>query len=186
MKTGTSYRLGNQTLTLRLMAEIITTASAAALLFGTAIDLRTKLNWLTRTVAPGASAATRYEDACSQRTRLRDQFFAELKAIGSSDEATTWAHRILDAKNSLIAADARQVEDAFQTRLTSFGTTADTATYGYRQFHPHSSRLRQLSGQNPPGEHPLPTASTRAGWCIPSRAAFVTRTTSSSWPNSRA
>ena len=32
---------------------------------------------------------------------------------------------------------------------------------------------------------PLPTASTRAGWPIPSRAAFVTRSTSGSWPNSR-
>ena len=52
---------------------------------------------------------------------LRDQLLAELKAIGSSDDATTWAHRILGAKNSLIAADARQVEDAFQTRLASVG-----------------------------------------------------------------
>ena len=32
-------------------------------------------------------------------------------------DATTWAHRILGAKNSLIAADARQIEDAFQARL---------------------------------------------------------------------
>ena len=50
---------------------------------------------------------------------------AELKEIASSDDATTWAHRILSAKNSLIAADARQVEDAFQARLASFGTAAD-------------------------------------------------------------
>jgi hypothetical protein len=58
---------------------------------------------------------------------LRDQLMAELKAIASSDDATTWAHRILSAKNSLIAVDARQVEDAFQARLAVFGTTADTA-----------------------------------------------------------
>ena len=50
---------------------------------------------------------------------------AELKAIASSDDATTWAHRILGAKNTLIAADARQVEDAFQATLASFGTAAD-------------------------------------------------------------
>ena len=56
---------------------------------------------------------------------LRDRLMAELKAIASSDDATTWAHRILGAKNSLIAADARQVEDAFQARLASFGTAAD-------------------------------------------------------------
>jgi hypothetical protein len=56
---------------------------------------------------------------------LRDQLMTELKAIGSSDEATSWAHRILSGKNSLMAADARQVEDAFQARLASFGTAAD-------------------------------------------------------------
>jgi hypothetical protein len=56
---------------------------------------------------------------------LRDHLMAELRAIASSDDATSWAHRILSAKNSLIAADARQVEDAFQARLASFGTAAD-------------------------------------------------------------
>ena len=56
---------------------------------------------------------------------LRDRLMTELKVIGSSDDATSWAHRILSAKNSLIAADARQVEDAFQARLASFGTAAD-------------------------------------------------------------
>ena len=50
---------------------------------------------------------------------------AEVQAVASSDEATIWAHRILGAKNTLIAANARQVEDAFQAKLTSFGTAAD-------------------------------------------------------------
>jgi hypothetical protein len=56
---------------------------------------------------------------------LRDRLMTELRAIGSSDDATSWAHRILGVKNSLMAADARQVEDAFQARLASFGTAAD-------------------------------------------------------------
>ena len=56
---------------------------------------------------------------------LRDRLMAELKAIGSSDDATTWAHRILGAKNTLIAADARQIEEAFQAKLASFDTAAD-------------------------------------------------------------
>ena len=56
---------------------------------------------------------------------LRDRLMAEVQAIASSDDATAWAHRILGAKNSLVAADARQVEDAFQARLASFGTAAD-------------------------------------------------------------
>ncbi len=55
---------------------------------------------------------------------LRNQLLAELKVIASSDDATTWAHRILSAKNTLIVADARQVEDAFQASLASFGAAA--------------------------------------------------------------
>jgi hypothetical protein len=59
---------------------------------------------------------------------LRDRLMAELKAVGSCDEdATTWAHRILGEKNSLIAADARQVEEAFRAKLASFGTAADVS-----------------------------------------------------------
>jgi hypothetical protein len=50
---------------------------------------------------------------------LRDRLVAEVRAIASSDDATTWAHRILGPKNTLIAADARKVEDAFQARLAS-------------------------------------------------------------------
>ncbi len=56
---------------------------------------------------------------------LRDRLVVELNTIGSSDDATSWAHRILSGKNSLIAADARQVEDAFEARLALLGTTAD-------------------------------------------------------------
>ena len=50
---------------------------------------------------------------------LRDQLFEELKAIASSDDAATWASRMLGAKNSLTAADARQVEQAFQEKLST-------------------------------------------------------------------
>ncbi len=56
---------------------------------------------------------------------LRDRLMAELQAIASAADATSWAHRILGAKNSLTAADARQVEDAFHAKLASFGTAAD-------------------------------------------------------------
>jgi hypothetical protein len=51
---------------------------------------------------------------------LRDQLTSELSTINSSEEAAKWAHRVMGAKNSLIAADATLVEEAFQARLTSF------------------------------------------------------------------
>jgi len=50
----------------------------------------------------------------------RDQLVEELKAVASSDDAATWAHRILGVKNTLTEADARQVEDAFQAKLATF------------------------------------------------------------------
>jgi hypothetical protein len=52
---------------------------------------------------------------------LRDQLLAELDAHITVEAATTWAHRILGAKNSLTAIDARQVEDEFQSKLMTLG-----------------------------------------------------------------
>jgi hypothetical protein len=51
---------------------------------------------------------------------LRDQLVAELQGIASEHDATAWAQRIIGAKNRLVAADARQVEDVFAAKLASF------------------------------------------------------------------
>jgi hypothetical protein len=56
-----------------------------------------------------------------QSLALRVRLLSELEAITTSEAAGTWAHRILGAKNSLTAPDARLVEDAFQARLGSLG-----------------------------------------------------------------
>jgi hypothetical protein len=55
---------------------------------------------------PGASAA------------LRERLITELGAICSAEEAATWAHRVMGTKNTLTAADAESVEQAFHARLT--------------------------------------------------------------------
>jgi hypothetical protein len=49
---------------------------------------------------------------------LREKLTVELDGIGSSEEAANWAHRVLHAKNSLTPADAKHVEQAFQSKLT--------------------------------------------------------------------
>ena len=49
---------------------------------------------------------------------LRDQLLSQIKEVHSVESATIWARRTLPAKNTLSAADARQVEDAFRSRLT--------------------------------------------------------------------
>jgi hypothetical protein len=51
---------------------------------------------------------------------LRDQLTVELSEITSTEEAADWAHRVLGDKNSLIAADAACIEEAFRAKLATF------------------------------------------------------------------
>jgi ERF superfamily len=55
---------------------------------------------------------------------LRKQLIIELAEIRSGEDAADWAHRVMGAKNSLIAPDATLVEEAFQARLTGFSLLA--------------------------------------------------------------
>jgi hypothetical protein len=50
---------------------------------------------------------------------LRDQLIAQLKGLNSAEEAADWAHRVLASKNSLVFADTKQLELAFQLKLSS-------------------------------------------------------------------
>jgi hypothetical protein len=63
-------------------------------------------------------AAVRLDIAAS--AHLCDIMLNELNAIGSEDEATKWAHRRMQEKNKLNAADAKHVEEAFRAKLLSF------------------------------------------------------------------
>jgi hypothetical protein len=58
---------------------------------------------------------------------LREQLITELENISSSENAAKWAHRVMGSKNTLTAADAERVEQAFQVRLTSITTETATA-----------------------------------------------------------
>jgi hypothetical protein len=53
---------------------------------------------------------------------LREQLVAELKNIGSAEEAANWAHRVMSAKNTLNGADSACVERVFQERLATILT----------------------------------------------------------------
>ena len=53
------------------------------------------------------------------------QLLTELAEIASTEEAGSWAQRILGTKNSLTAADARQVEDAFRAKMATLESAAD-------------------------------------------------------------
>jgi hypothetical protein len=53
-----------------------------------------------------------------QSAALREKLLIEVGNITSVDFAAAWAHEALTAKNSLIATDAKLVEDAFERRLS--------------------------------------------------------------------
>jgi hypothetical protein len=58
---------------------------------------------------------------------LRDQLLGELEEVSPVDAAAIWARRVLPGKNSLLVADARKLENAFQARLAELELGADNA-----------------------------------------------------------
>ena len=70
---------------------------------------------------------------------LRDRLVAELAGIGSPEEAATWAHQVLRTKGTLVAADAKHVEDRFKRKLAEF---ENTKLRGGR----HKARTRKSNG----------------------------------------
>jgi hypothetical protein len=75
------------------------------------------------------------------------QLLTELAEIASAEQAGSWARRVLGAKNSLTAADARQVEDAFQATLATLNSAADiggvSSSPAISALQPFSSLERQ-------------------------------------------
>jgi ERF superfamily len=72
-----------------------------------------------------------------QSAALREKLLTELQTITSVDLATIWAQEALPAKNSLAAADAKLVEDAFERRLSELAPpqSAEAADDGATSFH---------------------------------------------------
>jgi hypothetical protein len=95
----------------------------------------------TRTASTRSSAALDPEASAA----LRDQLSGELTAICSSEEAANWAHRVLGTKNSLNAADAEHVEQAFHNRLVIIltETAAGPATHELEPAVRHASRNKR-------------------------------------------
>jgi ERF superfamily len=98
--------------------------------------------------------------AADQSAALRDQLIAELDVLQSADEAASWAHRSLPAKNTLTAADAELVEAGFRIKLAVF---ADA-----RPGDGPREALQSLAGSqrghpNPEAEAPSGTATEEAG-----------------------
>ena len=78
---------------------------------------------------------------------MREQLAAELGEINSAEEAANWAHRVLAAKNTLTAADAACIEEAFRAKLAIFATdTADESQI------PHETKPPQKQSRSHRGK----------------------------------
>jgi hypothetical protein len=69
---------------------------------------------------------------------LRDQLLRDVGNLSSAEGAAVWARRILPAKNTLHEADARQVEEAFQAKLTAINGRSNDASGSDRHDEPQS------------------------------------------------
>jgi hypothetical protein len=78
-------------------------------------------------LSPGASA------------ELRDQLVGQIAEIGSADDAALWAYCNMRAKNGLSAADARQVEQAFDGKLAGFTDPTQGLSAGGQDLLPDGS-----------------------------------------------
>src|SRR5262249_1512743 len=59
-----------------------------------------------------------------QSAALRDKLVAEVTGLASAQSAVAWAAGALSAKNSLIAGDAKMLEEAFEQKLSSLSWSA--------------------------------------------------------------
>jgi hypothetical protein len=90
-----------------------------------------------------------------QSAALRDNLLAEIASLPSPDSAVTWATRALPAKNSLMAADAKLLEDAFeqkQSALSSFVVTEASTGEGAAALEvtPHGQPHASSAGSDQP------------------------------------
>jgi ERF superfamily len=60
---------------------------------------------------------------------LREKLLAEIASLTSAEFAVTWATQALPAKNSLVAADAKILEDAFEQKLSAISSTPMNETF---------------------------------------------------------
>jgi len=90
-------------------------STTGPVLDGLQFPSQTQGNRKIRGAAKTASPAVLLTD---ESAALRDRLLSEISGLASQDSAATWAGEALPAKNTLTAADAKLVEDAFEQKLS--------------------------------------------------------------------
>jgi hypothetical protein len=126
--------------------------------------------------APQAALA-----AAASRER-KDQLLAELQGVSTFDDAALWAKLTLPIKNSLVQGDAREVENAFESKIAGLGpeTFWDSSS---RATSPPSevASSTKLSKEPPQRVHAVPKDALLA--CEPDAASFTQNRTSLEIPS---
>src|SRR5215467_7917694 len=85
----------------------------------------------------------------TQSAQLRDKLLVEVEKITSADLAGTWASEALVPKNSLTAADAKLVEDAFERKLSELPSADAPAPSNDRSSVPQiAARQETVAPEN--------------------------------------
>jgi ERF superfamily len=86
-----------------------------------ALTPQTRGNGKIRGAAKTASPTVILAD---ESAALRDRLLSEVAGLASQESAATWAGESLPAKNTLVAGDAKLLEDAFEQKLSQLSASA--------------------------------------------------------------
>jgi hypothetical protein len=107
-----------------------------------------------------------------QSAGVRDRLLGEVANLRSADAAATWARDGITAKNSLTAADARAVEEAFGRRLSELVPEADCPPQAQEVSAPKAAKpAKPGSTTNAPVPVPLSAAAPPEEPAPPAEAA---------------
>ena len=93
-----------------------------------------------RPPAPRPAAAALTPD---QSAQLRTRFLAELGALGTADQLTEWAQRILPLKSTMTSEDGSSIEEAFRSKMAAIDAELTSDDHSVGQSEPgaaHSNR----------------------------------------------
>jgi hypothetical protein len=86
---------------------------------------------------------------------LRDKLLAEVASLTSADGAVAWASRALPAKNRLIVADAKLLEDAFEQKLSGLSSpVASETSTGESPTAPEGTPQEKPQASSPASDEP--------------------------------
>ena len=110
--------------------------------------------------------------APDQSAGVRERLLGEVASLRSADAAANWARHGITAKNSLTAADARAVEEAFGRRLSELVPEADCPPQSQEVSAPKAAKpAKPGSTTNAPVPVPLSAAAPPEEPAPPAEAA---------------